>query len=218
MDCSPPGSSIHGILQARILEWVAIPFSSDLPDPGIKPRSLALQADSLLSEPLRQQINLPSVSKGDIISIFQGCLLYKHPWKQSGAKAIHAPAQKTCKTQQAHEELPSNKFIFLSFFSTVCFYQLNFQFEKKGNTVFFSILGYNWYWHIGSLEWIFPLWLLGICVGEWQDKFLKNLGHNYDETSRSTVLLVENIKIAIISLRLLICILPIIPIDSVFHF
>ena len=26
-DCSPPGSSLHGILQARILEWVAIPFS-----------------------------------------------------------------------------------------------------------------------------------------------------------------------------------------------
>ena len=56
MDCSPPGSSVHGILQARILEWVAIPFSrgsspGDLPDPGIEPRSLALQADSLLSEP-----------------------------------------------------------------------------------------------------------------------------------------------------------------------
>ena len=27
MDCSPPGSSVHGILKARILEWVAIPFS-----------------------------------------------------------------------------------------------------------------------------------------------------------------------------------------------
>ena len=27
MDCSPPGSSVHGIHQARILEWVAIPFS-----------------------------------------------------------------------------------------------------------------------------------------------------------------------------------------------
>ena len=27
MDCSPPGSSVHEILQARILEWVAIPFS-----------------------------------------------------------------------------------------------------------------------------------------------------------------------------------------------
>ena len=40
MDCSPPGSSGHGILQARILEWVAIPFSRDLSDPGIKPVSL----------------------------------------------------------------------------------------------------------------------------------------------------------------------------------
>ena len=38
MDCSPPGSSVHGILQARILEWVAIPFSKgmDLPDPYIE--------------------------------------------------------------------------------------------------------------------------------------------------------------------------------------
>ena len=27
MDCSPPGSSVHSVLQARILEWVAIPFS-----------------------------------------------------------------------------------------------------------------------------------------------------------------------------------------------
>ena len=35
MDCSPPGSSVHGILQARILEWVAISFSRDLSKPGI---------------------------------------------------------------------------------------------------------------------------------------------------------------------------------------
>ena len=49
MDCSPPGSSVHGILQARILEWVAM--SLDLPDPGIKPQSPALQAVSLPSEP-----------------------------------------------------------------------------------------------------------------------------------------------------------------------
>ena len=41
---SLPGSSVLRILQARILEWVAIPFSRDVPDPGIKPRSLALQA------------------------------------------------------------------------------------------------------------------------------------------------------------------------------
>ena len=99
-DCSsPPGSSVHGILQARTLEWVAISFSNawkwkvkvkslsrvrpsvtpwtaafqaplsmgfsrqeywsglplpspgDLPNPGIKPGSAALQADSLPSEP-----------------------------------------------------------------------------------------------------------------------------------------------------------------------
>ena len=30
MDCSPPGSSVHGILQARILEWVAMPFSKGI--------------------------------------------------------------------------------------------------------------------------------------------------------------------------------------------
>ena len=36
-DCSLPGSSVLGILQARILEWVPIPFSRDLPNPGIKP-------------------------------------------------------------------------------------------------------------------------------------------------------------------------------------
>ena len=43
--CSPvdgglPSSSVHGILQARILEWDAISFSRDLPDPGIKSESL----------------------------------------------------------------------------------------------------------------------------------------------------------------------------------
>ena len=42
MDCSLPGSSVHGIMQARILEWVAIPISRDLPDPGIEPRSPTL--------------------------------------------------------------------------------------------------------------------------------------------------------------------------------
>ena len=45
MDYSLPGSSVHGILQVRILEWVVIP------DPGIKPGSPTLQADSLLFEP-----------------------------------------------------------------------------------------------------------------------------------------------------------------------
>ena len=51
MDCSLPDSSVHEILQARILEWVAIPSPGDLPDPGIEPTSLALQAESSPSEP-----------------------------------------------------------------------------------------------------------------------------------------------------------------------
>ena len=51
IDYNLPCSPVPGILQARILEWVAILFSGDLPDSGIEPRSPALQADSSLSEP-----------------------------------------------------------------------------------------------------------------------------------------------------------------------
>ena len=49
MNYSPPSSSVQGILQARILEWVAIPFSRDIPDPGSEPRSPTL--DCVPSEP-----------------------------------------------------------------------------------------------------------------------------------------------------------------------
>ena len=45
------GSSVHMILQARILEWVAIPFSRDLPDPEIKTTISCIAGDSLPSEP-----------------------------------------------------------------------------------------------------------------------------------------------------------------------
>ena len=51
MDCSLSGSSVHGISQARVQEWVAISFSGDLPNQGIEPGSPALQADSLPAEP-----------------------------------------------------------------------------------------------------------------------------------------------------------------------
>ena len=50
MGCSPPGSSVHGLLQARILEWVAMPHPGDLPDPGVEVTLLCLlhwQAGSL---------------------------------------------------------------------------------------------------------------------------------------------------------------------------
>ena len=51
MDCSPPGSSVHGALQAKILERIAMPFSRGSSRPGVKPRSLAWQADSSPAEP-----------------------------------------------------------------------------------------------------------------------------------------------------------------------
>ena len=60
MDCPPPGSSVHGILQAKILEWDAIPFSRESSNPGIKSRSPALQADSLPSEPPGTLLELKS--------------------------------------------------------------------------------------------------------------------------------------------------------------
>ena len=43
--CSPIDYTVHEILQARILEWVAFPFPGNLPNPGIEPRSPTLQAD-----------------------------------------------------------------------------------------------------------------------------------------------------------------------------
>ena len=46
----PMEYTVHGILQARILEWVAFPFSRGLPKPGIAPRFPTLQADSLPAE------------------------------------------------------------------------------------------------------------------------------------------------------------------------
>ena len=48
IDCSLPGSLVHEISQARILEWVAIPLPGDLPDPAIKHVPPKLQVDSLL--------------------------------------------------------------------------------------------------------------------------------------------------------------------------
>ena len=44
-------ATVHGILQARILEWGAFPFSRGLPNPGLEPSSPALQVDSLPAEP-----------------------------------------------------------------------------------------------------------------------------------------------------------------------
>ena len=75
LDCSPPVSS-HGILQARVLEWVAISTPGDLPRPGFKPGSPALQADSLPSEP-------PGKSQNGLTNVYIKLLLFssKNLWR-----------------------------------------------------------------------------------------------------------------------------------------
>ena len=60
MDHSPPDSSVHGILLARILEWVACPPPGDPPNPRVEPASLSLlpwQAGSLPLAPPGNSLN-----------------------------------------------------------------------------------------------------------------------------------------------------------------
>ena len=84
MDCSLPGSSVHGILQARILEWAAIPFSGDLPVPGIEHMSLtsAAAADSFFTTTTTQEAwadaLLKALKKGKVL-VTQLCLILCDP-------------------------------------------------------------------------------------------------------------------------------------------
>ena len=78
MNCSPLGSSVCGIVHARILELVVISFSkgsfrSCLKDPVREPRSLALQADSLPSEPSGKPKNILHVQ------LLQSCPIFATP-------------------------------------------------------------------------------------------------------------------------------------------
>ena len=52
MDSSLPGSSVHGISQTGIMEWLPFPSPGDLPDPGIKAMSPAFAGGFFTTEPL----------------------------------------------------------------------------------------------------------------------------------------------------------------------
>ena len=60
VDCSPPGSSVHGILQQEFWSWLPFPSPGDLLHPGIEPRSPTLQADALTSEPSGEALSSKS--------------------------------------------------------------------------------------------------------------------------------------------------------------
>ena len=67
MDCSPPGSSIHGIFQARVLEWGAIAFSEK------ESESRSVVSDSLRPHGLYSLWNSPGWNTGvDSLSLLQG--------------------------------------------------------------------------------------------------------------------------------------------------
>ena len=119
MDCSLPGSSIHGILQARILEWVAtafsrgqriIPFSGDFPHPGVKPGFPMWQTDSLPSEPPGKLLSfpvphfLPSSYRAPTTprlshagGVFWGCRAPPHPtvWPHTVPCSVHPHTSST---------------------------------------------------------------------------------------------------------------------------
>ena len=57
MDYSLPGSSVHGIFQARILEWIPFPPPGDLPDPEIEPASPALAGRFFTAKPTWKHLN-----------------------------------------------------------------------------------------------------------------------------------------------------------------
>ena len=102
MDCSPPGSSVHGIFQTRILEWVAISFSRGLPNPRIKPASPmspALQVDSL---PLSHWGNPESPEAGPENTSFTfgltvfTALSYRPAWKSFLFELFHGFQNTLC--------------------------------------------------------------------------------------------------------------------------
>ena len=89
IDCPPPGSSVHGIFQARILEWVAIYASKgNLPNPEIEPVSPELQAGSLLAEPpgkpRKNEAYLLSLGEGNGTPFQYSCL--EDPWTEEPSR------------------------------------------------------------------------------------------------------------------------------------
>ena len=78
MDCSPPGSSVHGILQARILEWIAMPSSRGPSQPRDRTQ-LSCLTDSLLAESPRKVTSMVSFNSNSVLQylFFSDCVSAK---------------------------------------------------------------------------------------------------------------------------------------------
>ena len=74
VDCSPPGSSVHGILQARILEWVTISFSRGSPQPMDQTQVSHISSDALPSEPPNWVVHMYTYRYTSISVYIDRCL------------------------------------------------------------------------------------------------------------------------------------------------
>ena len=101
--CNLTGSSVHGILQARILEWVAIPYSRGSSQRGMEPKSPALQADSL---PFEHQ---GSLEQG-CCSVIKSCLTFCDPMDCSTPGfPVFTSSQSLLKLMSIETVMPSNQ-------------------------------------------------------------------------------------------------------------
>ena len=117
MDCSAPGSSVHGILQQEYWSGLPFPPPGDLPDPGIQPRYPSLQADSFLSEPPGTRERHSQIHQADLTapSVSHCCLsgLFS-PTTRAEAPAFSAqPAGFPCALPESRR-LPGSSPLILS--------------------------------------------------------------------------------------------------------
>ena len=106
MDCRQPSSSVHGIFQEGVLEWVAMPSSGDLPDPEIKLRSLispafaggfftieqlrsgASQVALMVKNPPANATNIRVQSLGQEDPLEEGMATYSMPGESQEQKSL----------------------------------------------------------------------------------------------------------------------------------
>ena len=143
MDCSPPGSSVHGNLQSRVVEWVAIPFSRDLPNAGTEPRSPALRADSSLSEPTgKPQESVFSL----LMAKVQSLVWEPRFWKRQDKK----------KKRERKLNNGTNKFyIVYNYYSIKLFYSNKF--HHSTHFFFLFLSGILWDLSSQTRDWIWAL-------------------------------------------------------------
>ena len=110
MDCGPQGSSVHGILQARILE-LPFPSPGDLPNPGINSRSPALQVDSLTV----WATSLNPLSASESLSWLIQNIDYRY--FSFRAASSYQANQRACTEERTFAELPAIIITFLHFYN-----------------------------------------------------------------------------------------------------